>query len=53
MPLNVMRNRAKAALGTVYTFEQRIVEMRLQVETAAEIDAFLSTVLDRAFKGEL
>ena len=26
---------------------------RLQSETAAELDALLSTVLDRAFKGEL
>ena len=26
---------------------------RLQVETAAEIDALLPAILDRAFKGEL
>jgi len=29
------------------------MNVRLQVETAAELDAMLPAILDRAFKGEL
>ncbi len=29
------------------------MKMRLQAETAAELDALLPAILDRAFKGEL
>lgn len=34
-------------------FEQIHFANRLQAETAAELDALLPAILDRAFKGEL
>jgi hypothetical protein len=35
------------------TCRKFVVPKRLQAETAAELDALLPAILDRAFKGEL
>lgn len=57
MKLTRQRNRDRATAGIVAELDALQAEVdalkRLQAETAAELDALLPAILDRAFKGEL
>jgi type I restriction enzyme S subunit len=49
--MNSSQRRIVAELDTLQAEVYAL--KRLQAETAAELDAFLPAILDRAFKGEL